>query len=180
MIRYKLINCDFLNNSAFMDNLSNKAKLLYYEFIANSDDLGFVANGSSLANQLDSCSQNYENVLFAYKFTDAIHELVERGYVYDFTDRHNNHIYLIRHYFKHNKNKDFLFTTFTSYYDRVELVNGEYILKNHKREQEKKPFKEKENKENESKAKQNNTNLKETEKDKESENWVDLLKDLDS
>ena len=146
MIKYRLINCDFLNHSAFMDNLSNKAKLLYYVFLSNSDDKGFVANGSSLANQLDNCTKTFENALFTYKFVDALHELVERGYVYEFIDRHGNKIYLIRHFFKHNKNKDFLFTTFTTYLDLVDLVDGEYVLKNIEKDRKENPYKGKQSK----------------------------------
>ena len=45
MIKQRLINCDFLNVGGFLDNISNKAKLLYFMFIVNADDMGFVGNG---------------------------------------------------------------------------------------------------------------------------------------
>ena len=42
MERQRLINCDFLNFGGFLDNISNKAKLVYFMFIVNADDKGLI------------------------------------------------------------------------------------------------------------------------------------------
>ena len=145
MPKQRLINCDFFNVSGFKRNLSNKAKLLYFMFLANADDKGFVGNGLDIAENLDQCEENFDNVLFAIKYVDALKELVDKGFIYEFTDKHNNKTYLIRHWFLHNKNQKFLTTNYISYLIKVELVDNEYCLKGEKKE---KPLKEKEIKEN--------------------------------
>ena len=142
MPRQRLINCDFFGVSGFTKNLSNKAKLLYFFFLANADDKGFVGNGLDLAENLDQCEQDFENVLFQYKYVDALKELVDKRLVYAFEDKCHNKTYLIRHWFLHNKNQKFLTTNYISYLAKVELVNNEYYLK----EEKEKPSKEKENK----------------------------------
>ena len=140
MPRQRLINCDFFGVSGFTKNLSNKAKLLYFFFLTNADDKGFVGNGLDLAENLDQCEQDFENVLFQYKYVDALKELVDKRLAYEFKDRVGNKVYLIRHWFLHNKNQKFLTTNFVSYLAKVELVNNEYHLKSEKE----KPLKEKE------------------------------------
>ena len=142
MPRQRLINCDFFGVSGFTKNLSNKAKLLYFLFLVNADDKGFVGNGLDLAENLDQCEQDFENVLFQYRYVDALKELIDKGFVYEFVDKHNNRVYLIRHWFLHNKNQKFLTTNYISYLAKVELINNEYCLKVNVE----KPFKEKENK----------------------------------
>lgn len=132
MIKQRLINCDFLNVGGFTDNLSNKAKLLYFYFLTNADDKGFVGNGVSIANSLDQCEQNFENVLFTYKYIDSLNELVERGYVYEFIDRHKNRVFLIRHWFFHNKPQKFFNTNYVSLMSKVDLIDNEYVLKTNK------------------------------------------------
>ena len=144
MARQRLINCDFFGVSGFTKNLSNKAKLLYFFFLTNADDKGFVGNGLDIAQGLDQCEEDFENALFTYKYTDALNELVDKRLVYAFVDKCNNTTYLIRHWFLHNKNQKFLSTNYWTYLSKVELINNEYHLKT----EEKKPYKEiKENKE---------------------------------
>ena len=142
MPRQRLINCDFFGVSGFTKNLSNKAKLLYFFFLANADDKGFVGNGLDLAENLDQCEQDFENTLLEYKYVDALKELVDKRLTYEFSDKVGNKTYLIRHWFLHNKQQKFLTTNFVSYLAKVELVNNEYYLK----EEKEKPLKEKENK----------------------------------
>ena len=180
MIKQRLINCDFLNVGGFLDNISNKAKLLYFMFIVNADDMGFVGNGIKLAKGLDECEENFDNTLFAYKYVDAISELIDKGFIYVFSDKHNNQTFLIRHWFKHNKYAGTRATNFISYLSKVEIVNGEYELKTI---QEKKPLKEKEIKGNENKQKNHNSIKKDfidceetiverdIKQEKENENW---------
>lgn len=166
MPKQRLINCDFFGVSGFTKNLSNKAKLLYFFFLANADDKGFVGNGLDLAENLDQCEQDFENVLFQYKYVDALKELVDKRLTYEFSDKVGNKTYLIRHWFLHNKQQKFLTTNFISYLAKVELVNNEYYLK----EEKEKPLKEKENKKTKE-IKPNETNEKE---EKES-SWDEMM-----
>ena len=168
MPRQRLINCDFFGVSGFTKNLSNKAKLLYFFFLVNADDKGFVGNGLDLAENLDQCEEDFENVLFQYKYVDALKELVEKRLAYEFSDKVSNKTYLIRHWFLHNKNQKFLTTNFISYLTKVELVNNEYYLKGEKEktleEKEIKETKEiKQNEQNESNEKSLEQILKELE-----------------
>ena len=144
MPKQRLINCDFFATSGFTKNLSNKAKLLYFFFLTNADDKGFVGNGVDIADTLDFCEEHFENVLFQFKYVDALKELEEKRLVFKFVDRVGNIVYLIRHWFLHNKNQKYLSTNYLSYLAQVELINNEYYLKSEKE----KPLKEKENKEN--------------------------------
>ena len=188
MITRRMINCDFLNASGFLSNLSNKAKLLYLMYIANADDRGFVANAIDLANTLDRCEENFDNVLFAYKYSDAIQELVDKRLVFDFKDKCNNHTYLIRHWFYHNKQLPNMTTNFISYLAKVELIDNEYHLRNHQEKETLKKEKIKENKIN--KSLKSNIDIKvydndssdtieeiENTKDKE---WENYLKELEN
>lgn len=151
MIKQRLINCDFLNFGGFTDKLSNKAKLLYFYFLTNADDKGFVGNALSIADSLDKCEENYENTLFNYTYKDALSELVNRSLVYPFNDKYDNHIFLIRHWFMHNKFQKNLFTNHWKLLTNVDLINNEYILKN--------PLKGKEIKINENKLNETKNDL---------------------
>lgn len=177
MPRQRLINCDFFGVSGFTKNLSNKAKLLYFFFLVNADDKGFVGNGLDLAENLDQCEEDFENVLFQYKYVDALKELVEKRLAYEFSDKVGNKTYLIRHWFLHNKNQKFLTTNFISYLTKVELVNNEYYLKGEKEktleEKEIKETKEiKQNEQNESNEKSLEQILKELEDMPDAENQI--------
>ena len=186
---HRLVNCDFLNASGFKVKLSNKAKLLYFMLLINADDRGFVDNALELANTLDQCEENFDNVLFQIKYTDAIQELVDKRLLFDFVDKVGNHVYLIRHWFFHNKFRNGLVTNYVTYLSRVELTSNKYQIKLGKD----KDYKDSEdsNKINQNKLKQNKPN-EETEinivnKDKESdssENWEDkwdsLINSLDT
>ena len=167
MPRQRLINCDFFGVSGFTKNLSNKAKLLYFFFLANADDKGFVGNGLDLAENLDQCEQDFENVLFQYKYVDALKELVDKRLVYAFEDKCHNKTYLIRHWFLHNKNQKFLTTNYVSYLAKVELIDGEYHLKG-----EKKPTKENKEIKETKEIKTNETN------DNDETSWDELMGSL--
>ena len=168
MPKQRLINCDFFGATGFTKNLSKKAKLLYFFFLSNADDKGFVSNGLDIAENLDQCEQDFENVLFQYKYVDALKELVDKRLTYEFSDRVGNKTYLIRHWFLHNKQQKFLTTNFISYLAKVELVNNEYYLK----EEKEKPLKEKENKKTKE-IKPNETNEEEKEM-----SWEEIIGNL--
>lgn len=178
MERQRLINCDFLNFGGFLDNISNKAKLVYFMFIVNADDKGFVGNGIILANTLDQCEEKFDNVLFNYKYIDSIQELIDKGFVYEFQDKHGNKTFLIRHWFRHNKPRNGLTTLFISYLAQVELIDGEYHWKNNKEKNLKgKEIKIKEIKVNESKINNEEINNKESDDNWEQE-WDKNIKEL--
>ena len=187
-IKKRLINCDFFVSSGFT-SISNKAKLLYFYFLTNADDKGFVGNGKDIADTLDQCEESFDNVLFNYKYKDALSELVDRHLVIPFVDKCNNVTYLIRHWFMHNKNQGFLTTNYVSYLAKVELVDDEYHLKTIEREN---PLKGKEIKGNEIKQNQksilnksfkndidSDTNTsEEKEKEQWEKDWDDVVKYL--
>lgn len=151
MATQRLINCDFFLKGAFDGFSSNKAKLLYFYFFINADDYGFVGNANKVIKDLNE-EENDINALVDYNYYQAADELVEKGLLFRFLDRHQNQILLIRHFFIHNKyNPRFMTTNYYTLKKQIELVDGCWEMK-------KKPLKE--NKEsNESKV--NNINNKE-------------------
>ena len=64
-----------------------------------------MGNGIDIAEKLDQCEEIYENVLFQNKYVDALKELVDKRFTYEFSDKVGNKVYLIRHWFLHNKNQ---------------------------------------------------------------------------
>ena len=170
MIRQRLINCDFLNAGTFINGLSNKAKLLYLVMITNADDLGFVSNVHTIIEILtnkDDESHQVNLELLKNDYTSALVELINKTYIYPFTDKHGSEIYVIKHWFMHNRFKQGLRTNYFTFYKQLEMENGEYFFRKRK-EENLKERKIKENKENENKS--NDTNDKE---------WNDTLKELD-
>lgn len=171
-MRQRLINCDFLNASTFINGLTNKAKLLYLLMITNADDLGFVGNTHTLIKDLTSVDDEINQVnleLLKNDYVSALLELVNKTYVYRFVDKHSNEIFVIKHWFMHNRWKQGLRTNYFTFYNQLELENGEYFMK-------KKPLKE--NKVNESKVNQNKVNQS-LESEKEKEDWDNMMNELD-
>lgn len=160
----RLVNCDFFTKSDFATSVSNKAKLLYFTFLVNADDKGFVGNGLSIAETMDRCEENFDNVLFQFKYVDALKELVDKRLCFEFVDKVGNKTYLIRHWFLHNKYQKFLTTNYLSFLAKVELIDGKYEMKN--------PYKGKESKINENK-------LNEIKTDNWEQEWDKTMKELD-
>ena len=166
MPRQRLLNCDFINSGSFKVNTSNKAKLLYLLMITNADDKGFVDTTNDIINSLEQndteMNENQVNLtLLGNDYKSALQELIDKGYLYVFEDKHNNKVHLIRHWFFHNKYKDKLWTNYMYFLSKVFLDNNEYKFG-------KKPLKEdklKENKVNEIKL--NESKGKDTPKQKE-------------
>lgn len=172
MIRQRLINCDFLNASTFL-KLSNKAKLLYLLMITNADDLGFVGNTHTLIKDLTSNDDEINQVnleLLKNDYVSALVELINKTYIYRFVDKHNNEIFVIKHWFMHNRWRAGLRTNYFTFYSQLELENGEYFIK------EKKPLKE--NKINHNNINQNKVNQS-SENNEEKENWDKIMNELD-
>lgn len=184
MATQRLINCDFFLKGAFDGFSSNKAKLLYFYFFINADDYGFVGNANKVIKDLNE-EENDDNALVDYNYSNAADELVDKGLLFRFLDRHQNQILLIRHFFIHNKyNPRFMTTNYYTLKKQIELVDGCWEMK-------KKPLKE--NKEsNESKV--NNINNKEekeesvivekvetdNEEDDDNEEWNKTMGELES
>lgn len=131
-----MVNCDFVNASSFKLKISNKAKLLYFYILTNADDHGFVDNTDELIELLDSNDRKFHNEasldLIPNDFTTALNELLEKGLLFDFQDKHNNHIYLIKHWFAHNiipkaRVRD---SAYQKYLENAEINDdGEYVVK---------------------------------------------------
>lgn len=160
MTKYRLINCDFLNASTFL-KLSNKAKLLYYAFITNADDLGFVGNCDSIIETLTRCDDELGKVelsLLENDYLSAKIELLNKGYLYSLRDKYENEILVVKHWFMHNKKREGLNTNYKSLFKLLVIIDGEYYFK---RDKEKNPYKGKEIKGNEMKRKDisNNENI---------------------
>lgn len=172
MPRQRLINCDFFGASGFTKNLSNKGKLLYFFFLTNADDKGFVGNGLDISQNLDQCEQEFENVLFQYTYTNALDELVDKRLCYEFNDKCRNRIFLIRHWFLHNKTQKFLTTNYGQYLSKVELIDNVYHLKGEKELKENKEIKK------EIKLKEENA-IKEEDEDSLKQEWDSIVKELD-
>ena len=153
MARHRLLNCEFINAGSFKVNVSNRAKLLYLMMFANGDDRGFVDTTQDLINTLENNDNELDKVerleLLENTYTSALTELLEKGYIYEFKDKHSNKVHLIRHWFYHNKLKKGLWTNYRSFLELVHLESNEYILNSVK-----KPLKE--DKLNEEELNQNN------------------------
>ena len=164
-MKNRLISCDFLNASPFMNNLSNKAKLLYLLMIANADDLGFVNNTYSIMGTLtfkDDTSGETNLSLLKNDYISSLLELIDKSYIYQFSDKHGNEIHLIKHWFIHNRCKSGLRTNYYTFYCKVQLINNEYYPKESS----------KENKTKQNKLNQNNLNQSDDE-------WNDLMDQLE-
>lgn len=143
-MKKRLLNCDFVNASSFKVNISNKAKLLYLIMFTNADDRGFVDTCDEIIKSLDENDNEFRNEvnlsILANNFESALQELIEKGYLYEFKDNHGNKVYLIRHWFYHNKLIKGLWTNYGKFYKLVKVEDDEYHLKTE--EEIKNPYKE--------------------------------------
>ena len=127
MARQRLINCDFLLNE--FSGMGNKAKLVYYTLIINADDLGFVGIANRLVEDLDKADNNVSLDLLENTYNVALQDLVDKGFLYVFKNNYGNSIYLIRHWFIHNKWIRGLTTNYKRFLKQVELVDGKWVMK---------------------------------------------------
>ena len=138
MSKKRLINCEFLNASSFKVKLSNKAKLLYLFMFANADDKGFVDTANEIIQSLEENDKTFEpNInmsLLGNDYKCALDQLVENGLLYEFVDNHHNHIYLIRHWYLHNKMLKGLWTNYGAFYKQVEVIENEYVKRKETKE----------------------------------------------
>lgn len=163
MAKHRLINCEFINASSFKVGVSNKGKLLYLMMLMNGDDRGFVDTTNDLINALtqneNELDQSVSLELLENTYKSALDELLDKGYLYEFRDNHNNRVHLVRHWFYHNKYVKGLWTNYRTFLTQVHLEDNEYIVG-------KKPLKENNIKEtNVNEIKQNESDLTEEEID---------------
>ena len=179
MAKQRLLNCDFINDSAFIDDTSNKAKLLYLIMFVNADDLGFVGNAKNIVDSLQKNDTEFRNEinleLLANDYVAALDDLVGKGLIYEFTNNHQNKIYLIRHWWYHNKYKKGLWTNYYKYYQQVEIVDNEYVLKKSKTKENNKLNQIKLNQNKDSSSNDNNVNEAKTENGVSKEEWDELF-----
>lgn len=163
-MKLRLINCDFINASSFV-NLSNKAKLLYIYMFASADDIGFVDNVNNTINLLTSNDTSQSLELLNNDYNSALEELGQIGLLYRFTNKHGHSVYLIRHWFMHNRWKKGLLSNYSKYRDLVKLEDYEYVLKESSKEKVKINI-------NENNIKQDNIN-------QDMSNWDYLVNSID-
>lgn len=171
-MKKRLLNCEFVNADGFKNNLSNKAKLLYFLMFASADDKGFVDTTKNIIEQLTDNEQKFDNSvslqLIGNDYQTALNELVERGFLYLFVGNHGNEIYLIRHWYMHNLELKKTWTNYLAYLKQVYLIDYKYIRKNEYK-----------------KYKENNSNnidvpiTKQQEEDND-KCWDDLVDEIDS
>ena len=131
-MKQRLINCDFLLNGSFA-KLPNKAKLLYLMLFFNADDRGFVGNAELVVDDLEKNDSEYDKSisleLIQTTYQSAITDLVNQGYLFEFRDNHSNSVYLIRHFFYHNKYYSKAWTNYKRFLRLVKLVDNEYVMR---------------------------------------------------
>lgn len=132
MSKFRLINCEFVNAGSFRVNVSNKAKLLYLIMLVSADDRGFVDTTNDIINALTTNEDEFNKVhsleLIGNTYQSALQELIDKGYIYEFVDNHNNKVHLLRHWFFHNKLIKGLWTNYKNFVKKVSLENNEYVL----------------------------------------------------
>lgn len=172
MGKKRLINCEFINASDFKVKLSNKAKLLYLFMFVSADDKGFVDTTTEIIETLTNCDQNFNNdvslELLQNDYNTALTELMNRGLLYCFEGKHNNRVYVIRHWYMHNINLQKAWTNYPNYLKQLKLEDYKYIRK--------KEYKE---------YKENNRNnitddsLSKQESEDSDKSWDDLYNDIE-
>ena len=131
-MKQRLINCDFLLNGSFA-KLPNKTKLLYLMLFFHADDRGFVGNAELVVDDLEKNDSEYDKSisleLIQTTYQSAITDLVNQGYLFEFRDNHSNSVYLIRHFFYHNKYYSKAWTNYKRFLRLVKLVDNEYVMR---------------------------------------------------
>ena len=101
MAKYKrMFSTQFVNAGQFKLKITNQGKLLYFYIMSNADDKGFCDNVDEITVVLNSMEQSG---LLEKSYDIALKELLDKGYLYSFSDKYDNHVYLVRHWFLHNQ-----------------------------------------------------------------------------
>ena len=137
-MRKRLLNCEFISADGFKNNLSNRAKLLYFLMFASADDKGFVDTAQNIIEQLTDSEQKFDNSvslqLIGNDYQTALSELVDKGFLYLFVGDHGQQVYLIRHWYMHNVELKKTWTNYLTYLKQVYLIGYKYIRKNEYKE----------------------------------------------
>ena len=100
--------------------------------LTSADDKGYVDTANDLINALTSNEKDFGSPitldLLENTYNSALNELIDKGYIYEFKDNHNNKVYLIRHWFYHNKLIKGLWTNYRNFDNQVHIEGNEYIL----------------------------------------------------
>ena len=97
--------------------------------ILNADDKGYCDKAAELVQTFQESEDNYDNKgLCDYKYQDALKEIVDKGLVLEFENKHGNKVYLIRHWFFHQRFKSGLTTNYYSLEKNITLLDNEYAL----------------------------------------------------
>ena len=178
MPRERLINCDFINSGSF-SKISNKSKLLYLKMFVSADDRGFVDNVGDIVESLETADLRQGNTdnltLLSNDYISALNELIDRGYLIAFPNKYGDVIYLIKHWYYHNRFTNKVRTNYYNFYLMVEVVNGKYRLKE-------KPLKEKninENKINENKINEIKGETPNPTEPNQDEEWDKMMNELE-
>lgn len=113
----RLIDTSFLQSATFLE-LDKDTRLFYITMICQADDLGFVDTISSIGALLELTEE---------RTNEIIECLVAKGYVIEFV-RKRDKIYVIKHWFIHNKYRKGLWTRFQKQSDMLTLDYGVYEL----------------------------------------------------
>lgn len=129
----------------------------------NADDCGFVDNVKNWITLLNSEDKNALELL-DNDYKSALEELGNKGLIYVFTNKYGHKVYLIRHWYMHNKWKKGLLTSYGKYRALVELIDYEYIWKESSKE---------------SKLNENKDKPKQIKSKQSGYNWEEIINDLE-
>ena len=129
----RLINTNFLKS---LTRLTNRALLLYYSFITWADSMGAVGEAEVILTLLQAKADNEGDTgvgLVKTDYRSALDELVEKGLVYEVKLTGGNAVYIIKHWWLHNKWRKYLKSNFYKAINQFYIEAGEYRPKNERK-----------------------------------------------
>lgn len=138
----RLINTNFLKS---LTRLTNRALLLYYSFITWADSMGAVGEAEVILTLLQAKADNEGDTgvgLVKTDYRSALDELVEKGLVYEVKLTGGNAVYIIKHWWLHNKWRKYLKTNYFKAINEFYIEAGEYRPKNERKKKNQKERKE--------------------------------------
>ena len=134
----RLINTNFLKS---LTRLTNRALLLYYSFITWADSMGAVGEAEVILTLLQAKADNEGDTgvgLVKTDYRSALDELVEKGLVYEVKLTGGNAVYIIKHWWLHNKWRKYLKSNFYKAINQFYIEAGEYRPKNERKKKNQK------------------------------------------
>jgi hypothetical protein len=129
----RLINTNFLKS---LTRLTNRALLLYYSFITWADSMGAVGEAEVILTLLQAKADNEGDTgvgLVKTDYRSALDELVEKGLIYEVKLTGGNAVYIIKHWWLHNKWRKYLKSNFYKAINQFYIEAGEYRPKNERK-----------------------------------------------